>query len=144
VDTAFLCKCNSRQPLTDVNLGQIGGPTPESGLLRRIGLDAWINDAGDKFRRSLLLMLDELRAGEKVSPVFKAYVHWRLLEIEAIRPLEWGARVVPSLESDRAALKDMGIAELRSGDWMVPVRLQRWEGKLAGFYKRTQAVSYSN
>ena len=142
-DTKFLCKCNSRQPLTDEEIARLVEPTPESGLLKRIGLDVWINDAGDKFRRPLLQLLDELREGEKISPLFKAYVHWRLLEIEAIRPAEWGARVAPSIESDRVGLKDLGITELRSGDWMIPVRIQKWEAKLAGFYNRTRSVGYT-
>ena len=105
---------------------------------------ALITDTVDRLQRSFreTPMLDELRASDKVSVLAKAYIHSRLLEIEAIRPQDWGARIAPAIESDRAALKELGSAELRSGDWMLPTRIQRFEGKLTEFYKRTRDVSY--
>ena len=120
-----------------------GGMSSETVLIGKIGLPELIDSNGEKFKKSVNVMLDELRADEKVNPVFKAYLHWRLLEIEGIRPLEWGARIVPSIESDRAELKELGVAEIRSGDWMVPIQVQRWGTKLTGFYNRTRTASYT-
>jgi hypothetical protein len=122
---------------------QLGGPTAESQLLKQMGLGTWINDAGDKFNQPLLPMLDMLRAANSVSVLFKAYIQWRLLEIVAIRPQAWAARTVPAIESDRAALGEIGVADLHSGDWMVPSRTQRFESKLSDFYRRTRDVSYA-
>ena len=46
------------------------------------------------------------------------------------------------MENDRAALKKLGADELRSSDWMLPIRIQIWEKKLSDFYGRTQSMSY--
>ncbi|MBM3861777.1 MAG: hypothetical protein FJ395_19310 [Verrucomicrobia bacterium] len=143
-ETNFLCKCNRNKPLQQAQLDMLGSLCPESSVIKRIGLDTWINDAGDKFRCSLLPILDELRASDSASVVLKAFIHWRLLEILAIRPAVWGVQRVPAIGHDQAALKELGISDLRSGDWMVPLRVQQYEAKLAEFYQKTREVSYSS
>ena len=139
----FQSRLNVNLRTDEYHLDQLGGRTPESQLLTQLGLDRWINDAGDKFQQPILPMLDALKAADSVSVLFKAYIHWRLLEVLAIRPEAWGARTIPAIESDRAALAAIGVAELRSDDWMLPVRTQRFQAKLSEFYGRTRGVSYA-
>jgi ribosomal protein S18 acetylase RimI-like enzyme len=142
-DADFVCQCSATTPLRESELNRLGGLCPESGIIKRIDLDTWINDAGDKFRLPLLQLLDELRAVDGVSPLFKAYLHWRLLEIAAVRPEAWGVQNAPAVERDRVALRELGVADLRSGDWMVPVRVKQYETKIREFYRQSGTVSYA-
>ena len=114
----------------------------ESALFPQLGLKDIVDANSEKFQASILGVLDTLRAATSISPLFKAYVHYQLLELMDCRPLAWGLAWAPSVREDQRRLRKLGIGDMHSGDWMVPRHGRNLEEKLRGLYRETAGVSY--
>ena len=140
VEQKYLCRRERNgQPGTLDNWGEL---SRESALFPQLGLKDIVDANSEKFQASILGVLDTVRSATSLSPLFKAYVHYQLLELMDGRPLAWGLAWAPSVREDQRRLRKLGIGELRSGDWMVPRYTRNLEAKLRDFYRETAGVSY--
>jgi hypothetical protein len=125
------------------NIMPLGEIAPECVAFTRIGFDALVDVQANKFRKPLLPMLDAvLAAPAEISPLFRAYLHYQLLDLLKVRPQAWGAHWSPALLEHHTRLKDIGVAELGSKSWMVPSQVDEFAKKLADFYRDIGAVDY--
>jgi hypothetical protein len=136
----YFCQMNTDKNKATPNI--IGKLTPECMVLQKLKYDGLINKAGDQFQRSLLPLLDDLRGENGVNPLFKAYLHWQLLEIVNIRPDDWGCGLVPAMVEHRDELKKIGVDKLRSQDWLLPKKMDLYGEAIEMFYKKHSDQSY--
>ena len=115
--------------------------TPESQLFTQIGLASLTDDVVSRYRRPVLAALDSVLAGQ-ADPLFKGYVHSRLMELAAHRPYEWGLHWTSAREHARL-LAEAAAPALSSGDWMTPSRQNDLGRALAEFYSGIKGVSYA-
>ena len=57
------------------------------------------------------------------------------------RPGEWGFRWCPAAAAHIQALTGLGAKEIKSGDWLVPERVDKFERPLQKYFARAGAVS---
>ena len=90
---------------------------PESKLLNRLKLSELV--AGKPV--SLAVVLDEIHSDTGASPVFKKYIIEILMNVIAVRPVEWDTYWLTnsSLRDYRDRLGKINCCK-NSGDWMVP------------------------
>lgn len=140
VEQKYTCtRTRNGQTGTLENWGEL---SRESALFPQLGLKDIVDGNSEKFQATILGVLDTLRAATSLSPLFKAYVHYQLLELMDCRPLAWGLAWAPSVREDQRRLRKLGIGDMRSGDWMVPRQGRNLDEKLRGLYRETAGVSY--
>ena len=115
--------------------------TPESQLFSQIGVPSLVDDVVSRFRRPVLSVLDSLLTGQ-ADPLFKGYVHSRLMELAEQRPYEWGLHWT-SARAHARRLAEAAAPSLGSGDWMTPSRQKDLGRTLAEFYSGMKGVSYA-
>lgn len=114
----------------------------ESEAFETIGLADLYQGAAKRFTRPVLAMLDDVRAVNNISPLMKAYVHLKLIELAQTRPQAWGLSLAPSAIEQAEELKEIIGGPLSAGDWMAPRRVSQLEKKLESFYRESAAPSY--
>lgn len=115
--------------------------TPESQLFTRIGLASLVNEIVSSYRRPVLAVLDTLIAGQ-ADPLFKGYIHSRLMELARQRPYAWGLHWT-SAPAHARRLAEAAAPALGSGDWMTPARQSAVGREIAEFYASIKGVSYA-
>lgn len=115
--------------------------TPESQLFLQIGLPSLVDDVVSRFRRPVLGVLDSVLTGQ-ADPLFKGYVHSRLMVLAEQRPYEWGLQWT-SARADARRLADAAAPALGSGDWMTPSRQKDLGRTLAQFYIGVKGGTYA-
>ena len=91
----------------------------------------------------MLDLLDALLLDQRLSPLFKAYLHDKLYEIMSLRADEWGLRLSTHLKKDHASLKAIMNVPLQATDWMNPASYEAMQGKLALYYRPLAQRRYS-
>ena len=132
--------CKSSTVLGDAAHPQ-GELAAECALFRRLEFKNLVDEQSNKFKKSVLPMLDLVCTTPNISPLFRAYLHYQLLELVKVRPQAWGVQWVPAVLEHHEKLKDLGAVDLRSGDWMVPARADLHEKKFAEFYNELAGFS---
>jgi len=115
--------------------------TPESELFSRIRLAALVDDMVSHYRWPVLGVLDSVLNGQ-ADPLFKGYIHSRLMELAGQRPYEWGLQWTTA-RADARRLADAVAPALGSGDWMMPSRQNDLGRTLAEYYSAIKGVSYA-
>lgn len=118
------------------------GRIAESSAFELAGLKQLFDSSGANYGGALLNILDQINREEKSSPLFRAWLALRLLELLELRPVSWGAAWSSAVIADWQRLRELGVGDLRSGDWLVPTRQREWEGRLEEYFKATRSVSY--
>ena len=119
------------------------GRAPEAALFERAGLKDLIDSrSGTNYAGSLLGILDRLNQETSASPLIRAYLALRLGELMELRPAEWGAAWTPALAADQRRLRQLGADSVRSGDWLVPTRVEALAKPLAAHFQEAAKTSY--
>ena len=118
------------------------GRAPEAAMFERLGLKELIDTrGGTNYSGSLLAALDRINQENSASPVFRAYLALRLGELMDLRAAEWGAAWAPALAADQRRLRQLAGA-VRSGDWLVPARVEALRKPLDEHFKQAAKISY--
>ncbi|HZM05401.1 MAG TPA: hypothetical protein VFC44_20575 [Candidatus Saccharimonadales bacterium] len=115
--------------------------TQECETFERIGLGDLIDPNTGNYQKSILQMFDQLNQEENSSAVFRAFVTLKLFALAELRPEQWGLPWAPGAARHLQALKDLGAANLKSGDWMVRAQSAKYEAPLESYFGRVRAVS---
>jgi hypothetical protein len=117
-------------------------PKPqETESYRALGLQSF--GAGSSYSKSLLGVLDSVRASHEGSPVFRAYLFLRLVEVMELQPDSWGLSFAPSIQVHRAKVRQLTGDSLNSGDWFVTGKISALSKQLDEFFGSTCGLSYA-
>jgi hypothetical protein len=129
--------------LSSVQLDELGR-APEADTFEIVGGKQLLDASGTNYSGSLLATLDLLNRDEQSSPLFRAWLAWRLISLLELRPVEWGTAWAPAVTADRQRLAALGAESLRSGDWLVPARQRDLGPGLEAYFRQARQVSYAD
>jgi hypothetical protein len=115
--------------------------TAECESFERIGLGDLIDPNTGNYQKSILQLLDQLSRDDNSTAIFRAFVSMRLFDIARLRAADWGMNWCPSAARHYQALKDLGALDLKSGDWMAPAPLAKYEAAFARYFDRARKTS---
>jgi hypothetical protein len=130
----------TRRP-NDLRIVQ-NGISAESDLFRRAGLADWIDPNTGHYRRSLLKILDQLRADPQANSLFVSFLFLKLIDLASERPERWGVLLSPTLRQQARDLRTAATLELLPSDWMVPRRREMHETSLKRVLDSGRSISF--
>jgi hypothetical protein len=131
-------KMTPTQPI--FRLEQIGA-LDEASAFHSIGLEkVW---SGDAYSKPLLEVLDSIKDSREGSPLFRAYLFLRLMDLINLQPDAWGLTFCPAVQTHEAQIKSILDQQLSSGDWFVPSKVNAYSNKLEQLFTSTKSVSYA-
>lgn len=98
---------------------------------------------GDTYTQPLLRVLDSIKDSTDGSPVFRAYLLCRLVDLMNFQPDGWGLSFCPSARVNVAQIHQIVGGDITSGDWFVPAKANAWNDRLAQFFSTVRSVSYT-
>ncbi|MDA7915738.1 hypothetical protein N9B94_00715 [Verrucomicrobia bacterium] len=104
------------------------------------GLSALADGASDDLSASLLGIVDKLHRDRALSPTFRTFVLYRLVQMAEANPYQWGWIWTPSSNGLLKQLKELGADEIKSGDWLVPHRNTIMAEKMKPYYNRASGL----
>jgi len=114
----------------------------EASAFSEVGLGkVW--SGGGTYGRPLLEVLDAVKDSRDGSPVFRAYLFCRLVELMEFQPDAWGLSFCPSARSHAAQIRNIVGGVIASGDWFVPSKTNIWSAKLDQFFTAEKSLSYA-
>lgn len=119
-----------------------GLDAPEFEAYGTIGMNEIIDNNSGKYRVSLLRILDQLNEDKISSPIFRAYLAMQVFSLMDLQPLAWGGQWSPSLAQHRQQLLELNAAGLRSGDWLVPQRINSETAAFERYFTQARTISY--
>lgn len=115
------------------------GACSETACAGELGLDSLL--ASEAWRRPLLQVLDEVKGTTKGSPLFRAYVFTKLMDVMELQPESWGLAFCPAARAHREELRQL-TGLLQDGDWFAPTPAARLSKPLEDFFQSVRQVSY--
>jgi hypothetical protein len=97
---------------------------------------------GEAYNQSLLPALDAVKNSNEGSPIFRAYLLCRLVDVMSFQPDAWGLSFCPSVRAHVTQVRRIVGGEIASGDWFVPLKASAWNEKLNQFFAAAKTVSY--
>lgn len=113
----------------------------ETALYHTLGLEDF--PAASVYTNSLLQVLDSVRASREGSPLFRAYLFLRLVEVMELQPESWGLSFAPSIQAHRGQIRHITGDSLSSGDWFVTAKVSAFSKKLDEFFGSVSSLSYA-
>jgi hypothetical protein len=113
----------------------------DTALFHTLGLEGFIGVAA--YSKPLLELLDAVKNSREGSPVFRAYLFLRLVDIMELQPESWGLAFAPAISGHRAQIKNIVGEQLKSGDWFVTERAIASAKKLDEFFVSASPISYT-
>lgn len=98
---------------------------------------------GDTYNQPLLRVLDFIKDSNEGSPLFRAYLLCRLVDIMNFQPDAWGLSFCLSARTHVAQIHQIVGGDITSGDWFVPAKASAWNDRLAQFFAAARSVSYT-
>lgn len=98
---------------------------------------------GDSYGQPLLQALDSIKDSDEASPMFRAYLLCRLVDVMSFQPDAWGLSFCPSVRAHVARIHQIVGGDIASGDWFVASRANAWNDQLAQFFAVAKSVSYT-
>jgi hypothetical protein len=95
----------------------------------------------DSYHRPLLQALDAVKDSQDGSPIFRAYLFCRLVDLMEFQPDEWGLSFCPSARAGAARIRTIVGGTIASGDWFVPSKTTAWDAALEQFFAATKSLS---
>lgn len=95
------------------------GQAPEPQLFFKAQLHKDIGAPGSPSRIQLVKVLDLIREDRSTSPLFRAWLYLRIVEIMEIQPEGWGLPFAPLIQRHRRDLGAAGAGMIKEGDWYV-------------------------
>ena len=117
------------------------GPLNEASAFHAVGLEKVLT--GNAYAKPLLEVLDAVKDSREGSPLFRAYLFLRLVEVMNLQPNAWGLTFCPAARADAAQIRSLAGGPLDSGDWFVPARVKASSQPLEQFFASLGAVSYA-
>jgi hypothetical protein len=115
------------------------GPLKEASAFHAVGLDKVMS--GDTYTKPLLEVLDAVKDSREGSPLFRAYLFLRLVDVMNLQPNAWGLSFCPVARAQAAQILSLTGQPLNSGDWFVPARVNACSNKLEQFFAAQSSVS---
>jgi hypothetical protein len=98
---------------------------------------------GDSYAKPLLEVLDSIKDSREGSPLFRAYLFLRLMDLMNLQPDAWGLTFCPAARTHEAQIRSIVGEEFNSGDWFVPAKVNAYSQKLEQFFATAKSVSYA-
>jgi hypothetical protein len=116
------------------------GALNEASAFHSVGLEnVW---SGDAYSKPLLEVLDSIKDSREGSPLFRAYLFLRLMDIMNLQSDAWGLTFCPAARMHEAQIKSIVGGQLESGDWFVAGRVNSCGEKLEQFFDSVKSISY--
>jgi hypothetical protein len=113
----------------------------ETAAFNTVGLDkVWTG--GDTYSQPLLGVLDAIKDSTNGSPLFRAYLFLRVMDVMEFQPDAWGLSFCPAARAHREQIEGI-VGELNSGDWFVPAKAAASSKKLEEFFASVRGISYA-
>ena len=111
---------------------------------RRFNRSVWNTTvlSGDAYTKSLLGVLDSIKKTDQGSPLFRAYLLSKLVDLMSLRPDAWGLSFCPAVLAHNNKIKAIAGGELADGDWLVPSKVNACSAQLEKFFAAIRAVNY--
>jgi hypothetical protein len=90
-----------------------------------------------------LEVLDSIKDSREGSPLFRAYLFVRLMDIMNLQPDAWGLTFCPAAQMHEDQIKSIVSGQLASGDWFVAGKVNLCSGKLEQFFDSVKSISYT-
>jgi hypothetical protein len=114
----------------------------ETSAFNAVGLEK-VMVGGDSYGKPLLEVVDDLKSSREGSPLFRAYLILRLVDVMNLQPEAWRLAFCPGLRALDAQIKSVVGAEFGSGDWFVPAKVTALSGKLEALFASVRPISYA-
>lgn len=101
----------------------------------------WIS--GSTYNGPLLDVLDATKNSRAGSPVFRAYLFCRLVELMEFQPDAWGLSFCPSARAHAGQIQAIVGGQISSGDWFVSSKIKAGSEKLEQFFIAEKSWSYA-
>jgi hypothetical protein len=98
--------------------------------------------SGDSYAKPLLEVLDSIKDSREGSPLFRAYLFLRLMDLMNLQPDAWGLTFCPAARTHEAQIRSIVGEEFSSGDWFVAAKTNSCGEKLDQFFASVKPVSY--
>ena len=118
------------------------GKLEEASAFGTVGLGA-VWSGGSTYARPLMEVLDAVKDSHDGSPIFRAWLFLRLIELMEFQPEAWGLSFCPSAGVHAAQIRAIVGGRIASGDWFVPEKAKTWSEKLDLAFAAMKPVSYA-
>jgi hypothetical protein len=96
----------------------------------------------DSYAKPMLGVLDAIKDSHQGSPIFRAWLFTKLVDLMRLQPDAWGLTFCPAVSMDEAQLKRTLGDQLNSGDWFVDAKASSYGANVEQFFSSTKSVSY--
>lgn len=93
--------------------------------------------------KPLLEVLDSIKDSREGSPLFRAYLFLRLMDLMNLQPDAWGINFCPAVRAHEAQIRGIVGERFGSGDWFVPAKVNAFSKRLEKFFASVKPISYS-
>jgi hypothetical protein len=114
----------------------------ETASFNSVGLEK-VLAGGDSYTKPLLEVLDSIKDSREGSPLFRAYLFLRLVDLMNLQPDAWGLTFCPAARIHETQIKSIVGGQLESGDWFVAGKIISCGEKLEQFFASVKSISYA-
>lgn len=132
-------KITPTQPI--FRLEQIGALNVASSF-HSVGLEKVLAN-GNSYAKPLLEVLDSIKDSREGSPLFRAYLFLRLIDLMNLQPDAWGLTFCPAARTHEVQIESIVGEQFSSGDWFVPTKVNAYSKQLEQFFVSVKSVSYA-
>lgn len=118
------------------------GQAPEPQLFFKAQLHKGIGEPGSPPRIQLVKVLDLIHEDRSTSPLFRAWLYLRIVEMMEVQPEGWGLPFVPLIERHKRDLVAAGAGMLKEGDWYVEDLNKKLGPDFEGILSAQKEASY--
>jgi hypothetical protein len=114
----------------------------ETASFNSVGLEK-VLAGGDSYAKPLLEVLDSIKDSREGSPLFRAYLFLRLMDLMNLQSDAWGLTFCPAARTHEAQIRSIVGEQFSSGDWFVPAKVNACAVKLEQLFASIKSVSYA-
>lgn len=116
------------------------GDSPDFQFFVETGLKDLSSGTESNYSEGLLDLIDRIHRDKTANPVFRAFLLVKLLELSDVRPAMWSLQWAPSIKPLRKRLRELNGTEIRSGDWIIPARVQKFSSPMQTYFAEAEKV----
>lgn len=118
------------------------GKAPEPQLFYQTELHKGIGEIGSSPRLPLVKVLDILHWDRSASPLFRAWLYLKVIEIMEVQPEGWGLPFAPLVQRQKQDLMAAGAGLVKEGDWYLDGANKRLGPRLESALSAHESASY--
>lgn len=118
------------------------GKAPEPQLFYQTELHKGIGEIGSPPRLPLVKVLDILHWDRSASPLFRAWLYLKVVEIMEIQPEGWGLPFAPLVQRQKQDLVAAGAGLVKEGDWYLEGANRKLGPRLESALSAHESASY--